>query len=248
MTEFEWNESIEPQEMLRFIATIPDRSERKRRLFVVACFRHVWHLLPDERSRAAIEALEAAEGEDCWDDQIGAAASDAGEYGSGDGANRVVARALVDCLRDCKKPSRDYPIMPPAEFRRRQEHAHYPAAAAKALVKAVGLSVDLMSWSAMGDERRTQADFVRDIFGPLPFRQVHIDLHVRNNASVQALAESAYTERHLPDGTLDNQNLLVLADALEESGCRDAEILAHCRSARPHVRGCWVIDCLLARP
>jgi hypothetical protein len=37
----------------------------------------------------------------------------------------------------------------------------------------------------------------------------------------------------------------VLADALEESGCTDADILTHLRGPGPHVRGCWCVDLLL---
>jgi hypothetical protein len=39
----------------------------------------------------------------------------------------------------------------------------------------------------------------------------------------------------------------VLADALEESGCSDAEILRHLRGPGPHVRGCWVLDAILEK-
>ena len=51
----------------------------------------------------------------------------------------------------------------------------------------------------------------------------------------------------LPAGNLDSQRLAVLADALEDAGCGDAEMLAHLRGEGPHVRGCWVVDLLLAR-
>jgi hypothetical protein len=34
----------------------------------------------------------------------------------------------------------------------------------------------------------------------------------------------------------------VLADALEEAGCSESEILRHCREPGEHVRGCWVVD------
>ena len=37
------------------------------------------------------------------------------------------------------------------------------------------------------------------------------------------------------------------ADALLDAGCGDEEILAHCRSGGEHVRGCWVLDLLLAK-
>jgi hypothetical protein len=54
------------------------------------------------------------------------------------------------------------------------------------------------------------------------------------------LAQTIYLERRFVD-------LPILADALEEAGCNDPEILAHCRAAGPHFRGCWVIDLLLGR-
>jgi hypothetical protein len=38
-----------------------------------------------------------------------------------------------------------------------------------------------------------------------------------------------------------------LADALEESGCHDADILDHCRVPDTHGRGCWVIDLVLGK-
>jgi carbon storage regulator CsrA len=37
----------------------------------------------------------------------------------------------------------------------------------------------------------------------------------------------------------------ILADALEEAGCDRPDVLAHCRAATPHVRGCWVVDLVL---
>jgi anti-anti-sigma regulatory factor len=39
----------------------------------------------------------------------------------------------------------------------------------------------------------------------------------------------------------------VLADALEEAGCRDPDLLSHCRGPGPHVRGCWVVGVLLEK-
>jgi hypothetical protein len=56
-----------------------------------------------------------------------------------------------------------------------------------------------------------------------------------------------YLKRHLPAGTLDNARLAVLADALEESGCQDVQILGHLRSGGDHVRGCWALDLLLGK-
>jgi hypothetical protein len=62
-----------------------------------------------------------------------------------------------------------------------------------------------------------------------------------------SLAQAIYDNRLLPSGHFDNQRLGILADALEEAGCDNADVLNHCRSAGPHVRGCWVIDLLLGK-
>jgi hypothetical protein len=41
--------------------------------------------------------------------------------------------------------------------------------------------------------------------------------------------------------------LPALADALEEAGCQEAAILAHCRQPGPHGERCWLIDLILDR-
>ena len=39
----------------------------------------------------------------------------------------------------------------------------------------------------------------------------------------------------------------ILADALQEAGCDNIEILTHCRGNGPHVKGCWVVDLVLGK-
>jgi len=39
--------------------------------------------------------------------------------------------------------------------------------------------------------------------------------------------------------------LPLLADALMDAGCADEDVIGHCRSDSPHVRGCWVVDWML---
>ena len=89
-------------------------------------------------------------------------------------------------------------------------------------------------------ERRLQCGFVRDIFNP--FRPVAIDRAwlTWNDGTVVKLAESIYDERAF-------DRMPILADALEEASCTNADILAHCRQPREHVRGCWVVDLLLGK-
>jgi hypothetical protein len=68
-----------------------------------------------------------------------------------------------------------------------------------------------------------------------------------DGGTVWKLATTAYEERVLPSGTLDPARIAVLADALEDAGGGDAELLAHLRGPEPHVRGCWAIDLVLGK-
>jgi hypothetical protein len=86
-----------------------------------------------------------------------------------------------------------------------------------------------------------RCDLVRDIFGN-PFRPIIVDARwlAWNGGAMANLARSIYADRAF-------DRLPILADALEEAGCTDAEILAHCRGPGPHVRGCWVVDQILGK-
>jgi hypothetical protein len=89
-------------------------------------------------------------------------------------------------------------------------------------------------------ERQAQAALLRDLFGPLPFREVRIDL-AWLTPSVLSLARRAYDER-------DFSALPVLADALAAAGCDNEDLLRHCRERGfPHCRGCWAVDLLLGK-
>jgi hypothetical protein len=93
------------------------------------------------------------------------------------------------------------------------------------------------------------ADLLRCILGN-PFRLMALDpawLSWRDGL-VRQLAQTAYDERQLPSGHLDPDRLAVLADALEEAGCQNEDILGHLRQpGAVHVRGCHVVDLLLAK-
>jgi hypothetical protein len=65
-----------------------------------------------------------------------------------------------------------------------------------------------------------------------------------NDGTVPRLAQGIYEDRKLPDGTLDNSRLAILADALLDTGCEDEGLMAHLRSPGPHVRGCWAVDAI----
>jgi broad specificity phosphatase PhoE len=82
------------------------------------------------------------------------------------------------------------------------------------------------------------AGLLRDLLGD-PFRPLPLDATWLTPV-VRSVAKVAYDERRFED-------LPVLADALEEAGCDNADILSHLRGPGPHVRGCWAVDLLLGK-
>jgi hypothetical protein len=70
-----------------------------------------------------------------------------------------------------------------------------------------------------------------------PFRPVPVDPSWLTPAVV-GLAQDIYDGRAV-------DRLPILADALEEPGCTDAQVLGHCRQPGTHARGCWPVDLLL---
>lgn len=90
----------------------------------------------------------------------------------------------------------------------------------------------------MMEGRRFISSIVRDIFGN-PFRLVPVSPSWLTS-TVVALATGMYQERAF-------DRMPILADALQDAGCDNEDILSHCRSEGPHVRGCWVVDLLTGR-
>jgi hypothetical protein len=90
------------------------------------------------------------------------------------------------------------------------------------------------------EERAAQCDLLRDVLGN-PFRPAILDPAwlVWREGLVREMARQMYAARDFSD-------MGILADALEEAGCTDEHLLAHCRGPSAHVRGCWVVDLLMA--
>ena len=90
-------------------------------------------------------------------------------------------------------------------------------------------------------EYAVQTQLLKDIFGN-PFRLVALDPAwlAWNDGTVPNMAQAIYDEWAF-------DRLPLLADALEDAGCAEAEILGHCRGPGPHVRGCWAVDLLLGK-
>jgi hypothetical protein len=82
-----------------------------------------------------------------------------------------------------------------------------------------------------------QATLIRDIFGN-PFRPVAFSPSWRTDTAL-SLAQQMYESR-------DFGAMPILADALQDAGCDNEDVLSHCRAGKAtHVRGCWVVDLVL---
>jgi hypothetical protein len=89
--------------------------------------------------------------------------------------------------------------------------------------------------------KTAQAALLREIAGN-PFREAVIDSAwlAWRDGTVHKIAQTIYADRSL-------DSLPILADALEEAGCEDANLLGHCRDQSGHARGCWVVDMMLGK-
>ncbi|HEY7423378.1 MAG TPA: hypothetical protein VH682_03975 [Gemmataceae bacterium] len=97
-------------------------------------------------------------------------------------------------------------------------------------------------WSAaLWRDAPTWVFLLRELFGN-PFRPVVVDPSWLswNDSTIPKIAQAIYDERAF-------DRLLILADALEEAGCNNADILTHLRGNGPHVRGCWPVDLILGK-
>jgi hypothetical protein len=205
VTEDEWLACDDPLTMLEFVRG--KASERKLRLFAVACYRRIWHLLEDPRIRRAVGVSELyADGKASGEELraavggVGAAADDT----HGDGGDAADA-------------------------------------AADAVDIAGALAADAND-STRDAERIGQSGLLRDITGN-PFRPVTADIPAwlaRSGGTIINLARAIYEDRAF-------DRLPLLADALEDAGCTDADLLAHCRGPGPHFRGCWAVDLILGK-
>jgi hypothetical protein len=230
MTEADWNSCTDPQVMLEFLRDSNRLSERKARLFGCACCRRIWRLLHRGQSRRAVEEAE--------------------RYADGlvDEAALLDIDTTATAGADEDGPDR-YRAAVAARISARV--SPMPSAVADFAQRAVTCEPGSGHYLAsFRQERAAQGALLRDLFGPLPFREVHIDpTWLRwNDGAVLRLATAIYEERQLPSGTLDNGRVAILADALLDAGCDNEEVLGHCRQqGEVHVRGCWVIDLLLGK-
>jgi hypothetical protein len=226
MTEAEWLECTDSRKMLDFLEG--KASDRKLRLFAVACCRRIWHLLPNDSCRTVVELRElSVEGLDTkqqlreveerfWDDSWEKVSGLFGYYFG----REAVAYLLYN--DEC-------------------DGADGVAWQAAVAAGTGQLQPDGHSYKASDAEQAAQSFLVRDIFGN-PFRLVALDPAwlIWHDATIPRLARTIYDERAF-------DRMPILADALEEAGCNDPAIIDHCRQPGEHVRGCWVVDLLLGK-
>jgi hypothetical protein len=218
VTEGNWLTSTDPIEMLEFLRNSGKTSDRKLRLFACACVRRVWHLLPD----AGRQIVETAE-----------------RY-----ADEMASQMdLIDAHIHSQFILRDLEEDEIFEEQRTDPAVNGAVKATQAATHCVGAELTrYAAWfieRAGGDSPMNQSIVVRDIFGN-PFRPALTFESGLRTPAVLDLTREIYNSR-----TFDR--MPELAESLREAGCTDAEILAHFRSGKEHVRGCWVVDLILEK-
>jgi hypothetical protein len=224
MTEADWFSRPTPVVLVRHLAAHPGLvSQRKWRLFGVACLRRLLPLLRQEVSRTALEVAERlADGQVTSEEAARAARAVADHQTSNPLTSSIDTYLGSSICTLCKIPLRTSDL------------------------EAVVNYTFALAWfvnrnKVPHNESNAQAGLLRDIVAN-PFRPVQIERAwlIWNEGLVPTLAQAIYHER-----TFDR--LPILADALEDAGCDDLTMLTHLRDERDHVRGCWVLDRLLAK-
>lgn len=238
MTEAEWLESDDPQTMLLFLRG--KASDRKLLLFLCACGWRLKNLQTDDRCTSAIETVE--------------------KYVDGKVNRSVLMKALMsaEAVMESFVGADDIdPYLAAATLAHDTALAaaenHGPEflaglanSAAEAVATAAADSTPAVTrevWLAARDAEATaQAALLREVLGN-PFRPsppLPASVLTWNDAAVVKSAQAIYDGRAF-------SRMLEVAVALEQAGCTDKNILAHCRGPGPHVRGCWVLDLLLGK-
>jgi hypothetical protein len=221
--------------MLDFV--VGRTSERKLRLFAVACCRRAAHLLTDRRALRSLEV--AAEFADRRPTEAARQAAEAAANGAW-----MIARERFFAKVTGAEEELAAADAVLAAIRGDTSDVHTAARSA-----AVAIAPDTDETEVADEdsplrlaESEQQCHLLRDLIGPQPFRQVPTDPAVqsRDAGSVLRLARLTYEDCSFG-------RFPTLADALEDAGRTDRDILDHCRGRGPHVRGCWVLDLLLGK-
>ena len=221
MTERQWRGKVDLDLLLAACEWLREekKNHRKLRLWACACCRRLGDLLADGRSWDAIAAAERL----------------------ADGlANKEEVRKARDAAKLVPRIRQKLNGTPAEWAASAPVFLLHPSAADFSQTATIRAAIALEEGgvTARDAEEWVQFELLRDVFGN-PFRPVTFDPEWRTPTAV-ALARQAYDSR-------DYSVMPVLADALEEAGCGQADVLAHCRGDGPHARGCWVVDLVLGR-
>jgi hypothetical protein len=242
MNETDWLHARNPSGLLSYLAGFPT-SRRKLRLFSCACCRRIWRYFTPELWRRAVGAAEAFA-----DGRVEAAVIQALRMP----LLAPAPRRVVPADRDVWIEPIHWrePVVPPEPFGMRNLTETYAGAAVgwtlwlsdmceASALEAAGVVADYAAKaSKRKQEARYQCALLRDIVGN-PLRAVTVNREWLSN-TVVAVGEAIYEDRAFDE-------LPILADALEDAGCDNADILDHCRRPGEHVLGCWVIDLILGK-
>jgi hypothetical protein len=243
VTEAEWWAATDRDQVVNWLFFDARGTERKFRLYMVACCAPILPLLDDPAySRCLTVTERCADGRATPEKWLAVSEEGRRKYESavkigGSGIIDVVNVARLTCLE----------IGYEAELHRDREtyltedSAPIPLWISWRVDAANGPRLQRPDWPApIPTESARQIRLLHEIFGPLPFRDVVIAPEWLTS-DVAALAWCTYDEKAF-------DRLPILADALQDAGCDNDEILTHLRSDGPHVRGCWVLDLILGMP
>ncbi len=222
-------------------------TDRVRRLIATAVCRRVAHLLSDPRSIRMMDLSEALadhgfdeDGWDEWEDACGEAWQAVLDVQDEPIAARSQAATVAAMLQ-----TDDHKIGRALESA--ADVFGYLAAHTSGVLPSTAVLDSARScWEhptfvAGRDEEggRIISEVIREIVGN-PFRPVAFDPSWRTATAV-GLARSM-------DESRDFAAMPILADALEDAGCDNPDVLAHYRDPNgAHVRGCWVVDLVLGK-
>jgi hypothetical protein len=242
MTEEEWLACTDPEEMRIHLRYNVALTERKLRLLAVASCRLNWHNLVDFRSKAAVQIVEQFVDGRATEDELDEAANQAIEVIPPERRQMTVVR-----LEGLGAAERTEWFAAQAVCSVTAFHGGWEVH--DRLQDVLRFSLDAAECQLVGPSKQTLglllAEITREIVGN-PFHPATLN-PAWQTPTVVALAQAASDNRILPAGTLEPARLAVLADALEEAGCDNSDILNHLRQPGEHVRGCWPIDLLLGR-
>jgi hypothetical protein len=234
MTEAEWFGRTNPQKMLTFLRG--RASDRKLRLFALACIRPFRFLVNAETRGALALAERFADGLATNDER------------------KQARKRIFDPDRRVKASAADRRGLSKECVRwtlaRRPYCAAFKAAECARELGVLGnsdrqadaLEKTQCGWktsdwtSVVREQVILQVNILHDLFDA-QFRPMTFDANWRT-AEVLDIALAIYDE-HAFD------RLPALADSLAAAGCDNEELLAHCRNGKPHYRGCWAVDLVL---